>query len=143
VSPVARARTLWEEGTRQGRQMVRLGIAASALVAAVDIAVDGRLTLVFDVGFVLLCVILALLVHPDDFWTVGYLPPLLMLGLFLVLGIVAPGTIAEHDDGAAQALVSGLAHHAAALAAGYGLALGCLAQRQRILRVRREQQGGA
>lgn len=123
--------------------MVRLGIATSVLLAALDLAIDGRLTLVYDLGFVVLCVALALLVRPLDFWTVGFLPPLLMLGLFLVLGILAPGTIAEEDDGAVQALVSGLAHHAAALAAGYGLTLGCLAQRQRVLRRRRSHEGRA
>jgi hypothetical protein len=140
---VARARTLWEEGTRQGRQMVRLGIATSVLVAAVDLAVNGRLTLVHDLGFVALCIALALLVRPQDFWTVVFLPPLLMLGLFLVLAILAPGTIAEEDDGVVQAVVSGLAHHAAALAAGYGLTLACLAQRQRVLRRRTSAHGAA
>lgn len=116
--------------------MVRLGVAASLALAVLDVALTDGLSVLFDTGFVLLCVALALLVRPSDFYTVGVLPPLLMLGLCLALGLVAPGAVADPADGMAQATVAGLAHHAGALATGYLLCLACLGQRQRILRIR-------
>jgi hypothetical protein len=61
------------------------------------------------------------------------LPPLMMVGLFVLLGLVSPGVVADPRDGVVQAVVSGLAHHSAALLAGYALCLGCLAMRQRSL----------
>lgn len=131
-----RARTIWEEGTRAGRQMVRLGVATCVVLALLDIAIWREVGWIFDIGFVVLCVAIALLVRPADFYTVAVLPPLLMIGLFAVLGMLAPGTIAKPDDGLLQALISGLAHHAGALAAGYGLLLLCLLQRRRVLRMR-------
>ena len=79
--------------------------------------------------FVGLCVAAALLVRPRDFFVIGVLPPLMMLGVFVLAGLVAPGLIARPGDGVVQAVVSGLSIHAGALVAGYLLALGTLAYR--------------
>ena len=87
------------------------------LVLALDLAIIGRLTLLFDIGFVLLCVGAALAVHPRDFFHVGVLPPLLLLGFIALLALVHRGWIAEAGDGLVQAVVSGLAHRASALLA--------------------------
>jgi hypothetical protein len=70
-------------------------------------------------------------VHPRDFFTVGVLPPLLMLGVFTLAGFVAPGLVAHPSDGVVQAVVSGLSMHAPALVAAYALALGSLTYRAR------------
>lgn len=126
-------RTLWDEGHEPGRQVVALGVAVALTTVVVDLAIMGRVSLIFDVCFVALCVALALRVRPDDFFTVGVSPPLLMVAVFVLLGFTRPGVIAEDRDGVVQAVVSGLSHHSAALVVGYALCLACLAIRQRFL----------
>ena len=126
-------RTLWEEGHESGRQVVVLGIALALTTTALDLLVFGRLTVLFDIGFVLTCLALALLIRPSDFFTVGVLPPLLMVGSFALVGVTRPDVIADATDGVVQAVVSGLSHHAGALIFGYALCLGVLALRHRVL----------
>jgi hypothetical protein len=134
-------RTLWEEGHESGRQVVVLGVALALTFTALDLLVFGRLTVLFDIGFVLMCVAVALLVRPSDFFTVGVLPPLLMVGAFVLIGVAQPDLVADAGDGAIQAVVSGLSHHAGALIVGYALCLGVLAVRHRVLGQReRERQ---
>jgi hypothetical protein len=62
------------------------------------------------------------------------LPPLIMLTAFTVLALDRPETIARAQDGLVQAVVSGLAHHSAALLLGYALCLATLFARQRAHR---------
>lgn len=123
-------RTLWEEGRQPGRKVVTLSVCVSAVIVTTDLALTEKLSLFYDLAFVTLCVVAALSVRPHDFFVVGVLPPLLMLATVLVLAFVDRGAIADKVDGVVQALVSGLAHHAGALVAGYGLVLGILALRQ-------------
>jgi hypothetical protein len=136
-------RTLWEEGHESGRQVVVLGVALALTTTALDLLVFGRVTVLFDLGFVLTCLALALLVRPSDFFTVGVLPPLLMVGAFVLIGVASPDVIADAGDGAVQAVVSGLSHHAGALIFGYGLSLGVLALRHRVLRQRERDRQAA
>ena len=124
------ARTLWEEGHEPGRRVVALGLALALSIVALDLAVAGRVSLLFDLAFVALCITLALMVRPEDFFTVGVLPPLIMLAVFVILGLTRPATIAHRDDGTVQATVSGLSTHAVALGIGYGLCLACLVVRR-------------
>ena len=127
-------RTLWEEGRQPGPVVV--GAVGSALLVAVLLTevFEARIGLFFDLVFVLACIGAALLVRPRDFFTVGVLPPLALTGAVLVLAIADRAAVARADDSLAQAVVSGLAHHAQALAIGYGLALLVLALRQVALR---------
>jgi hypothetical protein len=113
--------------------MVVLGVAVSLTVAALDLLVTGSLSLLFDLTYVALCVALALRVRPTDFFTVGVLPPLLMLGVFWLLGLLTPGSIANGGDGTIQAVLTGLADHSGALVTGYALCLACLAIRRSVL----------
>lgn len=129
---VTHARTLWEEGREPGPQVVALGVAIALTVVTIDLAVIGRVSLLFDLGFVLLCAGLALAVRPKDFFTVGVLPPLIMVAVFILLGVTQPEVIAHPRDGVVQAVVSGLSRHSGALIAGYVLCLGCLAIRHRV-----------
>ena len=129
---MARARTLWEEGTEPGRQVVVLGVAVSLTSAALDLLITGSLSLFFDLVFVTLCVAMALRVRPRDFFTVGVLPPLLMLGVFWLLGLLTPGSIANPGDGTVQTVLTGLADHSGALVTGYALCLACLAIRRSV-----------
>ncbi|ANH38499.1 hypothetical protein I601_2071 [Nocardioides dokdonensis FR1436] len=128
------ARTLWEEGSDPGWQVVALGLALTLSAVALDSLVSPGLGWLYDVAFVLICVACALLVRPRDFFTVGVLPPLLMLVALVLLGATSPGSIARAQDGPVQAVVSGLADHALALVLGYALALGCLVVRDRVAR---------
>ena len=129
---VTHARTLWEEGREPGRQVVALGAALALTIVAVDVALVGRISLFFDLCFVALCLALALVVRPTDFFVVGVLPPLIMVGVFILLGTTHPEVLAHPDDGVVQAVVSGLSHHSGALVAGYVLCLTVLAVRQRV-----------
>ncbi len=103
------------------------------LLAAASILVHGRLGLIFDIGFVLVCVGAALAVRPDDFFRVGILPPLLVLGVSVAVSVLDRDAVAAPGDSYLQAVISGLAHHAGALATGYALALAVLAVRHRVL----------
>ncbi len=107
---------------------------ACLLLAGLDLAVTGHLETVFDGGFVLLCIAMALTIRPADFFQVGVLPPMLLLAVSVVLGIVDRGAIAPHGTGLVQAVISGLAHHAGPLFAGYLLALAFLAIRTRVMK---------
>ncbi len=108
--------------------------AAAALVVVVavllELLVHNRLGWFFDLVFVAACVGAALGVRAQDFFVIGVFPPLLMAATVLVLAVLDRGAVAGADDGLVQALVSGLAHHAGALVAGYLLTLGVLALRQ-------------
>ena len=88
------ARTLWEEGQEPGRQVVALGAALALTVVVIDLMLMGRVSLLFDLCFVALCIGLALAVRPRDFFIVGVLPPLIMLGVFALLGLTRPAVIA-------------------------------------------------
>ena len=131
---VSHTGSVWTEGLEPGRQAVALGIAVVLTIVTIDVLLVGELSFFFDLCFIVLCLGLALVVKPHDFFTVGVLPPLMMLAVVTLLGAVAPETIADKGDGIVQAVVSGLAHHSGALVAGYALCLGTLALRQRSRR---------
>lgn len=123
----------WHPGHERGRQVVALGFALTLSAALLDLALTGGITWLFDAVFVVTCAALAVLVRPRDLFTVGVLPPLLMLAVFVLVALASRDALGHRDDGVAQAVVSGLAHHSLALCLGYGLALGLLAQRRRLL----------
>ena len=117
--------------------MVALGLALTLTVVALDVGIGGRVGLVFDLAFVAVCVVVALLVRPEDFFTVGVLPPLIMLAVFVLVGISHPVAIARDSDGLVQAVITGLSHHAVALGVGYAACLLCLALRDQFARTGR------
>ena len=128
---VSHTGSVWTEGLEPGRQAVALGIAVVLTIVTIDVLLVGELSFFFDLCFIVLCLGLALVVQPHDFFIVGVLPPLMMLAVFALLGAVAPETVADKGDGIVQSVVSGLAHHSGALVAGYAVCLGTLALRQR------------
>lgn len=103
-------------------------------VVVLNLLFSARITVFFDLAFVVVCVGTALAVRPRDFFVVGVFPPLLMFGTVTILALVDRGAVADEVDPLVQAVVSGLAHHAGALVAGYGLTLGILALRQVAIR---------
>ena len=124
---------LWE-GNAPGSEVVALSSAVVLTVAAVEVMMVGHLKLFFDLCFVVVCLGAALMVRPRDFFTVGVLPPLLMLGTMVIVALNGPKVIATAHDGVVQAVVTGLAHHSLALFAGYAVCLGTLFARQRAAR---------
>lgn len=128
------APTLWEEGRWSARRVTRFSMLVAALLIVVDLVLTGQLDRVFDSGFVVLCIGMALAIRPSEFFRVGVLPPMLLLGICVALGLGHRTAIATADDGFLQSVISGLAHHSGALTAGYALALAVLGIRSRVLR---------
>jgi hypothetical protein len=114
--------------------VVALAVLSASGVVVLDLLVSAGLTAIYDLAFLVICLAAVLTVRPRDFFVVGVLPPLLMLGVVAVLAVVARGVVAEEGDALVQAVVSGLAHHAGALTAGYALTLGILVLRQLAIR---------
>ncbi|WP_162599859.1 DUF6542 domain-containing protein [Nocardioides solisilvae] len=110
-------------GTESESHAVALGLAVALSVVAVDHLLVGELSLFFDLCFITLCLALAVRVREDGWFVMGLYPPVLMLAVFVLLGLVAPQVVAEPDDGVVQAVISGLTHHSAALLVGYALSL--------------------
>ncbi len=126
---MTQADAFWEVGREPGRQVVSLGVAATLTAVCLDVLLVGRLTLFFDLCFMVVCLGLAALVRRRDFFLVALLPPALMTGVFGFIALVARGTIADRGDSALQAIVSGVATHGVALFVGYALCLGWLGWR--------------
>jgi hypothetical protein len=126
---VRHAEAFWEVGHEPGRQVVSLGVAVTLTAVSIDVALVGRLTLFFDLCFVVLCLGLAALVRRRDFYLVAVLPPLLMATVFGFVALVARSAVADPRDSLLQAVVSGVATHGVALFVGYALCLGWLAWR--------------
>jgi hypothetical protein len=116
--------------------VVALGLALALTMVTIDVGVAGGVGRLFDIAFVAVCLIVALLVRPQDFFTVGVLPPLIMLTVFVLVALAHPDVLAP-EDGLLPDVLTGLAHHAVALGVGYAGCLLCLAVRERFLRARR------
>lgn len=129
-----RPRTLWEQGHRPGRAVVRATAAILLPAVLVSLLLGNRLGLFFDVVFVVVCVGAALAVRPRDFFTVGVLPPLTLAVTIVIVAIFDRAAVSKAGDSFVQAIVSGLAHHAFALMIAYALVLAVLALRQVALR---------
>jgi hypothetical protein len=126
---VTQAHAFWEVGSEPGRQVVSLGVAVTLTAVCIDVLLVGRLTLFFDLCFMVLCLGLAALVRRSDFFLVALLPPVLMTVVFAFVALVARDAVADPSDSVLQAVVSGVATHGIALFIGYALCLGWLAWR--------------
>ena len=129
-------RTLWEEGRHPGALVVAGVAVALAAAVLLQLAVTDQLGWFLDLVLVAVCVAAALLVRPRDFFVVGVLPPLALGSTVLLVALLDRAAVARADDGLLQAFVSGLAHHALALAFAYALTLAVLGLRQVALRNR-------
>jgi len=124
---------IWDGHTR-GSEVVALSTALTLTAAAAEITMRDGLGLFFDLCFVAVCLTAALMVRPRDYFTVGVLPPLLMLGTMLLVALNGAQVIASRHDSVVQAVITGLAHHSVALFVGYAVSLVTLVLRQRALR---------
>ena len=116
--------------------MVALGVALALTAAALDLVLTAHLGVLFDLGYLAVCVGLALAVRPSDFFSVGVLPPLLMLSTFVLLATSRSEAIARRDDGLIPSVLTGLGDHWVALIMGNLLCLGVLFVRARVLALR-------
>jgi hypothetical protein len=123
-------RALWE-GESRGSEVVALATALTLTAAAAEIKLTSGLGLFFDLWFVAVCLVAATMVRPRDFFTVGVLPPLLMLGTMLLVALNGTHVIAARGDSILQAVITGLAHHSVALFVGYAVSLVTLVLRRR------------
>lgn len=114
------------------RQAITAACLAMAAVTAIDIS-DGRLDLLFSVGFVLIVVTVPLAVGMRSLFPAGVLPPVLLIGALLAVCIVHPSAI--HVDGMAKdagtiaRLIASTIDHGLTLLVGHGLALVLIALR--------------
>ena len=126
---MTQAHAFWEVGREPGRSVVALGVAVTLTAVSIDVLLVGRLTLFFDLCFMVLCLGLAALVRRQDFFLVALLPPVLMTTVFTFIALVARDALADRRDSVLQAVVSGVATHGLALFVGYALCLGWLGWR--------------
>lgn len=119
------------DGETRGSEVVALSAALTLTAATVEVTVRGHLGLFFDLCFVAICLAAAVRVRPRDFFSVGVLPPLLMLGTMLLVGLNGAQVIGDRHDSVVQAVITGLAHHSIALFVGYAVCLVTLVLRQR------------
>lgn len=127
-SPVARRPSAAVSVTPRG--IAAAACATSVACAAVDAALTGRVGLVFDMCFVIICVASALMFRPEDLYVAAAMPPLVFALTVGVVAAVSPTALIDHATGFGQGLLGGLVHGAGWLVAGYAgslLALGCRA----------------
>lgn len=123
---------MWEEGRLAAVRVAQLAVLAGAVAVGLDLLVNDRLTPLFDVVLVLICVAAALGVRHGDFTVVALVPPLLLLGVVGSLALLDTSYVAQPHDGWVQALVSGVTHRITGLAVGYALLLAVMVVRLRV-----------
>jgi len=114
------------------RQALTAACVAMAAVIGLDL-MDGRLGLLFSVGFVLIAVTVPLAVDVRSLFPAGVLPPALLIGSLLLVCMFASSAI--HVDGLAKdaslfgRFIATVVDHGLTLVIGHGLALGVIALR--------------
>jgi hypothetical protein len=113
--------------------VVAVSAACLGGAAAVQLALTDHLGVFFGICFVLAALTAALLVRTDGFFTVGVLPPPLLLGVLAAVGAVDPSAIdapgLSDDAGLLQRVIAGVVSQAPALVIGHGGALGVIGLR--------------
>jgi hypothetical protein len=104
-------------------QIVGGAVVVTAAVVAFDLTLTGRLSMFFDLCFVLVGLSAALLAHRRGLFAVGVLPPLLLGAVAAVLAAVAPAALTASHLAFVSTWLTGLAHHGAALLATHVVVL--------------------
>lgn len=112
----------------KGSTVFAVSVVAVVGCVGVNWMLTGGLSFFFDLSFVVLCLAAAMLVDTRDAFSLCVLPPLAFGVAVAGLSLVDPGALIA-DGAVGQAFLVGLAAHAGALVAGYGLALAALAAR--------------
>ena len=114
------------------RQAITVACLSMAAVIGLDLT-DGRLGLLFSVGFVLIAVTVPLAVDVRSLFPAGVLPPALLIGSLLLVCMFDPSAI--HVNGLAKdaslvgRFIATVIDHGLTLVIGHGLALGIIALR--------------
>lgn len=114
------------------RQAITVACVAMAAVIGLDLT-DGRLGLLFSVGFVLIAVTVPLAVDVRSLFPAGVLPPALLIGSLLLVTVFASSAI--RIDGLAEdasmigRFIAAVVDRGLTLVVGHGLALGIIALR--------------
>jgi hypothetical protein len=98
-------------------------VVVTAAAVAFDMTLTGRLSMFFDLCFVLVGLSAALLVRRQGLFAVGVLPPLLLGAVAAVLAVSAPGALTSSHLAFVSTWLTGLAHHSGALAATHVIVL--------------------
>lgn len=110
-------------------------VASCAVMAAIVLLdlMDGRLGLLYSVGFVLIVITAPLSVDVRGLFPTGVLPPVLLIGSLLAVCLFAPDAIQVNgmakDASTVARLIAGTIDHGMTLVIGHGLALGLIALR--------------
>ncbi|MBF4163604.1 DUF6542 domain-containing protein [Nocardioides acrostichi] len=112
--------------------LVVLALALLLTAVAADGLLSPGLGRVLDVGFLLTCLAVGLLVRHGDFFVAGVLPPLALTGVLTLVALTSPGVLAGGDTGWLGSTFAGLAHHSTALVLGWVTALVTLLMRDQL-----------
>ena len=104
-------------------RVVWAAVVVTAGVAAFDVALTGRLSMFFDLCFILVGLCAALDVRRDGLYAVGVLPPLLLGAVVAVLAVLLPSTLTDSRLAFASTWLTGLAHHGVALVSAHAVVL--------------------
>ena len=111
-----------------GRGVVLTTAIGAAGCVSLDLFLTSRVTIFFDLCFVVVCLVAAMGVRRHDLFTAGVLPPLLFAAVVAAIALTAPGGLGT-AGGLSTVFLAGLAAHAEALVAGYSVALVTVAAR--------------
>jgi hypothetical protein len=108
------------------QQAVAMACVSLGAVTALDLA-DGRLGLLFSVGFVLAVVTAPWSVDVRSLLTTGVMPPVLLIGALWIVALFFPDAIVvdglHHDAGAMARTLAAVIDHGVTLVVGHVLAL--------------------
>jgi hypothetical protein len=114
------------------RQAITAACVAMAVVVVLDL-MDGRLGLLYSIGFVLIVITVPLSVDVRGLFPTGIFPPLLLIVSLLLVCQLEPSAIRVEgmakDAGTIARLIASTIDHGFTLVIGHGLALGIIALR--------------
>lgn len=109
------------------RRAVALAVASLAVLTALDLVTDGRLGIVFSVGFVLVVATIPLAVDARSLLPAGVVPPVLLTVFVGAVVLVSPGAVPVDglppDTGWFGRTLTGTIDRGVTLLVGHGLAL--------------------
>jgi hypothetical protein len=114
------------------RQAIVASCLAMTAIVLLDLA-DGRLGLLYSVGFVLIVITAPLAVDVRTLFATGVLPPALLIASLLLICQFEPSAIQvdgmAKDAGTVARLIAATIDHGMTLVVGHALALGVIALR--------------
>ena len=110
-----------------GPSAIALGVALALTWLVLDTLVSTPLGALLGTGFALTCLWLALTIRPGHFFTVGVLPPLLLVGVLVLAALLRPAAL--DGDGLLDRVVGGLVDQRLALVLAWAGTLAVLLTR--------------